>query len=54
MICSCDDGTHYYITANGETWAWNYELSGWRDPSWFLLTSTDAVASILKRGKYTT
>ena len=46
LICSCDDGTHYYITANGKTWAWNYELSGWKDPSWFLLTNTDAVALI--------
>ncbi len=46
MICSCDDGTHYFLTANGKTWAWNYELSGWKDPSWFLLTNTDAVALI--------
>ena len=46
MICSIDDGTHYYITANGKTWAWNYELSGWKDPSWFLLTNTNAVALI--------
>ena len=46
MICSIDDGTHYYITANGKTWAWNYELSGWKDPSWFFLTNTDAVSLI--------
>ena len=46
VVCSVDDGTHYYLTANGKTWAWNYELSGWKDPSWFLLTNTDAVALI--------
>ena len=46
MVCSCDDGTHYYLTVNGHTWAWNYELSGWNNPSWFLLTNTDAVALI--------
>ena len=46
MVCSCDDGTHYYLTVNGHTWAWNYELSGWNNPSWFLLTNTDAVALV--------
>ena len=46
LVCSCDDGTHYYLTAGGHTWAWNYELSGWKDPSWFLLTNTNAVALI--------
>ena len=51
LICSCDDGTHYYITANGKTWAWNYELSGWKDPSWFLLTNTNAVALICESGE---
>ena len=51
LICSCDDGTHYYITANGKTWAWNYELSGWKDPSWFLLTNTNAVALICEAGE---
>ena len=50
LICSCDDGTHYLITANGKTWAWNYELSGWKDPSWFLLTNTNAVALICEAG----
>ena len=50
MICSIDDGTHYYITANGKTWAWNYELSGWKDPSWFFLTNTDAAALICEAG----
>ena len=51
MICSCDDGTHYYLTSNGKTWAWNYELSGWKDPSWFLLTNTNAVALICEAGE---
>ena len=51
LVCSCDDGTHYYLTAGGHTWAWNYELSGWKDPSWFLLTNTDAVALICESGE---
>ena len=44
VVCSIDDGTHYYLTMDGITWAWNYELSGWKDPSWFYLTNTNAVA----------
>ncbi len=51
LICSIDDGTHYYLTVNGHTWAWNYELSGWKDPSWFLLTNTNAVALICEAGE---
>ncbi|MBP3208388.1 MAG: hypothetical protein J6M64_00575, partial [Oscillospiraceae bacterium] len=51
VVCSIDDGTHYYLTSNGKTWAWNYELSGWKDPSWFLLTNTDAVALICESGE---
>ncbi len=50
-ICSCDDGTHYYLTSNGHTWAWNYELSSWKDPAWFYLTNTNAVALICEAGE---
>ena len=51
LVCSCDDGTHYYLTVNGHTWAWNYELSGYKDPSWFYLTGTNAVALIQEAGE---
>ena len=51
LVCSVDDGTHYYLTVAGHTWAWNYELSGWKDPSWFFLTNTNAVALICEAGE---
>ena len=51
LICSCDDGTHYFLTVNGHTWAWNYELSGYKDPSWFYLTGMNAVALIQEAGE---
>ena len=51
LICSIDDGTHYYLTVNSHTWAWNYELSSWKDPSWFFLTNTNAVALICEAGE---
>ncbi|MBO7524244.1 MAG: hypothetical protein J6T79_01920, partial [Verrucomicrobia bacterium] len=51
LVCSVDDGTHYYLTVNGHTWAWNYELSGYKDPSWFYLTNTNAVDLICEAGE---
>ena len=51
LVCSVDDGTHYYLTVAGHTWAWNYELSGYKDPSWFYLTGTNAVALIQEAGE---
>ena len=50
LVCSVDDGTHYYLTVNTHTWAWNYELSSWKDPSWFFLTNTNAVALVQEGG----
>ena len=43
-VCSVDDDRRYYITANAKTWCWDYQLSEYTNPSWFLLTNTDAVA----------
>lgn len=42
-VCSLDDEHRYWITANGKTWCWDYELSEPRNPSWFLFTETHAV-----------
>ena len=51
LICSADDGTHYCLTVNSHTYCWNYELSSWKDPSWFYLTNTNAVALICEAGE---
>ena len=51
LICSVDDGTHYCLTVNSHTYCWNYELSSWKDPSWFYLTNTNAVALICEAGE---
>ena len=50
-VCSCDDGTRYYLTGNGKTFCWDYELSSYKDPSWFYLTNTNAVALIREAGE---
>ena len=51
LVCSCDDGTRYYLTGNGKTFCWDYELSSYKDPSWFVLTNTNAVALIREAGE---
>jgi len=43
-VCSCDDGAYYYLCANGHVWCWDYELSTYKDPSWFYLTNIPAIA----------
>ena len=47
QTCSCDDGKRYYLTGNGETCCWDYDISSYKDPSWFYLTNTNAIAYIL-------
>ena len=46
LVCSCDDGTYYYLSANGHVWCWDYELSTYKEPSWFYLTNIPAIAMI--------
>ena len=48
---SCDDGSNYYLTANGHTWVWNYEISNYLDPSWFYFTNTPDVAVVCDHGE---
>lgn len=50
-VCSFDDGEKYYLTANERTWVWHYELSTYKDPSWFLFTNTHAVAYTCENDK---
>ena len=43
-VCALDDDHRYYLTANGQTWVWDYELSTETKPSWFYLNNTHAIA----------
>ena len=42
-VCSLDDGERYWVTAGGQTFLWDYRLSGPGDPSWFYFTDIPAV-----------
>lgn len=44
-VCGFDDEHRYYVTANGVTYAWDYDISTIKDPAWFLLTSTNFFAA---------
>ncbi len=46
-VCSLDDGKRYYLTGNGETYCWDYDISSYKDPSWFYLMNINAVAYVL-------
>lgn len=41
---SMDDGTRYWLCANGEVYAWDYSLSDVNDPAWFYFDGIDAAA----------
>lgn len=43
VITSHDDGSRYWLVADGEVYAWDYFLSGYSDPSWFYFTNIRAV-----------
>ena len=47
-ICSCDDGKRYYLTSGRITFCWDYDISAYKDPSWFYLTNTNAIAWITR------
>ena len=38
-VCSFDDDECYWLAANGHVYAWDYNLSRYRQPSWFLYTN---------------
>ena len=46
VVASYDDGTRYWILADGEVYAWDYTLSGYGDPVWFYFENIHAVAFV--------
>lgn len=43
-VCGFDDDNRYWVCANGHAYLWDYVLSSWKEPSWFLLTGVPGVA----------
>lgn len=44
VVCSTDDNKHYWLCANGHVWLWDYENTGYKDPSWYYYTNISSVA----------
>lgn len=43
-IVSMDDGSRYWVVADGEVYAWDYSLSTYSDPSWFYFDHIAGIA----------
>ena len=43
-VCAFDDDARYWLVANGNAYVWDYELSAYKDPSWFFYTNIHAVS----------
>lgn len=46
-IASFDDGVRYWLVAGGEVYAWDYTLSGYKEPSWFLFDNIRGIAFLM-------
>lgn len=46
-VCAFDDGTRYWVCADGEAYLWDYLLSVPSKPSWFFMTNIPAMAFLL-------
>jgi hypothetical protein len=44
VTASFNDGTRYWVCADGAAYVWDYELSAYTDPSWFYFTNIQAAA----------
>lgn len=41
---SLDDTRRYWVCCSGKVWAWDYENTTYKDPSWYYFTNINAVA----------
>lgn len=44
LVCGFDDDNRYWLCANSHVYFWDYQLSTWKDPSWFYATEVRGVA----------
>lgn len=43
-VCALDDGSRYWVAADGQVFLWDYAISSASKPSWFYFTGIPAVA----------
>lgn len=49
VVCSHDDDHRYWLCANGHVWVWDYELSDYKNPSWFYWSAISPVSFVLEQ-----
>lgn len=49
--CSYDDDNHYWLCANGHVYVWDYQLSSYKEPSWFYMTNINGIAYLRQADK---
>lgn len=42
-VCAVEDGSRYWVVADGQVWLWDHSLSDWERPCWFYFTGIAAV-----------
>lgn len=50
-VCSFDDNSRYWLVADGNVYAWDYDLSTRKDPAWFFFTNIKARSFASEAGK---
>lgn len=43
-VCSFDDDDRYWLVAGGKVYEWEYHISEWKAPSWFLFDNIPGIA----------
>lgn len=51
-VCSSDDERRYWINANGKVWVWDYDISEYKNPSWFYYTNIDSRGYVFDHDKH--
>lgn len=42
--CSFDDNNRYWLCAHGKVYMWDYQVSSYKEPSWFLMTGIQGIS----------
>ena len=50
-VTSWDDGSRYWLAADGAVYLWDYSISGYGDPVWFYFTGIGAAAFFERDGE---
>lgn len=50
-VTSFDDDRRYWLCANGNVYLWEYDISAYKDPSWFFFTNVHGVSYMMDEAR---